>query len=192
MFKMHHLLVIVLLLAWAGLLGLVAKVIKPLAPIVAWLFRRWELQFEAMTVHYMSSSAIQSQGTIVRYSATGSPPSWTTIPEVRTIGGPDGSANLIDVTDLSSTGKEYLVGLKDEGAVQLGLFYIPTNAVHGALRDAWSNRTQLQFQIQFADTGTTILEFTGYVQNFALTLGVDEPVTANVTLKITGSSIPTT
>lgn len=140
----------------------------------------------------MSSNAIQSQGTIVRYAAVGSPPSWNTIPEIRTIGGPDGSANLIDVTDLSSTGKEYLVGLKDEGALQLGLFYIPTNAHHSALRDAWSTRTQLQFQVIFADTGTTILEFSGYVQNFALTLGVDEAVTANVTIKITGSSIPTT
>lgn len=192
MFKMHHLLVVVLLLAWAGLLGLLAKLFAPLAPFVAWLFRSWEGQFEAMTVSYMSANAIQSQGTIVRYAPTGSPPSWTTIPEIRTIGGPDGSANLIDVTDLSSTGKEYLVGLKDEGAIQLGIFYIPTNAVHGALRDAWSSRTQLQFQVQFADTGTTILEFNGYVQNFALSLGVDEPVTGNVTIKITGSSIPTT
>lgn len=192
MFKMHHLLVVILLLAWAGLLGLLAKLFTPLAPIVARMFRRWDEQFEALTVSYMSSSAIQSQGTVVRYAATGSPPSWSTIPEVRSIGGPDGSANLIDVTDLSSTGKEYLVGLKDEGAVQLGILYIPTNAHHGALRDAWSSRTLLQFQIIFADTGTTILEFNGYVQNFALSLGVDEPVTATITLKITGSSIPTT
>lgn len=140
----------------------------------------------------MSSNAIQSQGTVVRYSATGSPPSWTVVPEVRTIGGPDGSANLIDVTDLSSTGKEYLIGLKDEGQIQLGIFYIPTNAVHGALRDAFTNRTLLQFQIQYADTGTSIDEFSAYVQSFAKAQGVDEAVTATVTLKVTGSIIPTT
>lgn len=140
----------------------------------------------------MSSSAVQSQGTVIKYSPTGSPPSWTTIPEVRTIGGPDGSSPLIDVTDLSSTAKEYLVGLKDEGSIQLGIFYIPANAVHIALRDAWSDRTQLQFQMTFADSGTTIWEFTAYVQNFQASLGVDEPVTGTVTLKITGEIYQTT
>lgn len=140
----------------------------------------------------MSDSAIQSQGTVIKYSASGSPPAWTTIPEVRTIGGPDGSSPLIDVTDLSSTGKEYLIGLKDEGAISLGIFYIPGNAVHLALRNAWSNRTLLQFQMTFPDTDTTVWEFEGYVQNFQASLGVDEPVTANVTLKITGSIYQTT
>lgn len=140
----------------------------------------------------MSSNAVQSQGTVLQYSPDASPPTWSTIPEIRTIGGPDGQSPLIDVTDLSSTGKEYLIGLKDEGALQLGLFYIPDNAVHTALRTAWSNRTLLRFRMTFVDDDSTVWEFSGYVQNFQASLGVDEPITGTVTIKITGSIYQTT
>lgn len=140
----------------------------------------------------MSSSAIQSQGTLFAYSVDASPPSFNNIPEIRTIGGPDGSAPLIDVTDLNSTAREYLLGLKDEGSFELGILYIPANAVHSALRTAWSNRTSLRFRITFVDTGTTVWEFTGYVQNFRGQMGVDQAVEATLTIKVTGSIYETT
>lgn len=192
MFKMHQLLVIVVLLAWAGVLGLVAKVFKPIAPYVSWLFKGWEQQFEAMTVHYMSSNAILAQGTKFAVSADVSPPSWSDIPEISTLGGPDGSSPTIDVTDLDSTGREYLVGLKDEGSFALGINYIMTNAVHMTLRAAWANRTKLRFRITWPDTGTTVWEFSGYITGFAGDAGVDQAVTAQVTIKITGSIYETT
>lgn len=134
----------------------------------------------------MSSNAVEAQGTKVRVSADGSPPSFSDIPELRTIGGPDGSAPTIDVTDLDSTAREYILGLKDEGQIQLGFMYRPSNAVHAQLRDAWSDRTQLRFQIDFSDD-TTRWEFDGFVTGMPITAGVDTVVEGTCTIKITGA-----
>jgi hypothetical protein len=135
----------------------------------------------------MSTSAIEAQGTKFYVSQTGSPPSFSAIPEIRSIGGPDGSAPTIDVTDLDSTAREYKLGLKDEGAFSLGIMYRPDNAVHQTLRDAWGDRTELQFRIDFTDDGTTRWEFNGFVTGFSQTAAVDTVVEATVGIKITGA-----
>lgn len=135
----------------------------------------------------MSSNAIDAQGMKIWVSPTGSPQAHVAIPEVRTIGGPSGSSGLNDVTDLDSTGKEWKPQLKDEGEISLGIYYIPDNAVHAGLRTAWSARTKKAFRLEFTDTSGTTWDFEGYVTSFNVTGGVDEVVTAIVTIKITGS-----
>lgn len=140
----------------------------------------------------MSASAINAQGMKFAVSASGSPPSFSNIPEINTIGGPDGSAALIDVTDLDSTGKEYLLGLKDEGAFSLEINYIPQNAVHAQLRSAWSNRTTMQFRVTFPDSTTTVWEFSGLVTSFQQNAAVDQVIKATVGIKISGSIYETT
>jgi predicted secreted protein len=140
----------------------------------------------------MSTSAILAQGTRFAVSADGSPPSFSNIPEIKTIGGPDGSAPTIDVTDLDSTAREYVLGLKDEGTFSLGINYIPANAVHAQLRSAWANRTLMQFRVTFTDSGSTVWEFDGYVTGFAQNMSVDTVVEATVTIKITGAIYETT
>lgn len=140
----------------------------------------------------MSSNAISAQGTVFAVSPAGSPPVWANIPEIKSLGGPDGSAALIDVTDLNSTAKEFILGLKDEGAFSLGIFYIPSNAVHQQLRTAFSNRTTMQFRITFSDSGTTVWEFSGLVTSFKGDAAVDTPINATVGIKISGSIYETT
>ena len=135
----------------------------------------------------MSSNAILTQGTKFAVSLEESPPNYQNIPEIRTIGGPDGQAPLIDVTDLDSTAREYKLGLKDEGAFSLGIMYIPTNTIHTLLRDAWSNRTTLYFRITFADATTTTWEFEGIVQNMSGNINIDAVVESNITIKVSGS-----
>lgn len=137
----------------------------------------------------MSSSAVAAQGTKFYVSADGSPPSFSAIPEIRTIGGPDGSAPTIDVTDLDSTAREYILGLKDEGAFSLGIMYRPDNSVHAQLRAAWTNRTLMQFRVDFPDTGTTRWEFDGYVTGFSQNAAVDTVIEATVGIKITGAIV---
>jgi hypothetical protein len=140
----------------------------------------------------MSSSAILAQGTKFAVSADGSPPSFSDIPEIRTIGGPDGSAPTIDVTDLDSTAREYVLGLKDEGSFSLGIMYIPQNSVHAQLRSAWANRTRLQFRVTFTDSTTTVWEFDGFVTGFSQQAAVDTVIEATVGIKITGAIYETT
>lgn len=140
----------------------------------------------------MSSNAILAQGTLFKVSADASPPTFAAIPEIKSLGGPDGSAPTIDVTDLDSTAREYVLGLKDEGSFSLNINYIMANVVHAQLRAAWAARTKLRFQITWQDSGTTVWEFSGYVTGFAGSAAVDTVVEATVGIKITGSIYETT
>lgn len=56
--KMHNTLAVMGLLVVAGLLGLAAKLCKPIAPIIAWALEPWEQQFEAMSVVYLMQYSV--------------------------------------------------------------------------------------------------------------------------------------
>ena len=137
----------------------------------------------------MSSSALEAQGMVIQRGAVGSPESpltYTTIPEVTSISGPDGSASEIDVSDLSSTAKEFRMGLKDSGSVTLEFMYIPGNTVHANLRSDWSARTLTPFKLIFTDSPETVWYFDGYVQNFSTSAAVDAALAGSMTIRISG------
>jgi hypothetical protein len=139
----------------------------------------------------MSDIALEAQGTIFYVGDAGSPPNLTAIPEIRSIRGPDGQASWIDTTDLSSTAKEGRPGLKDEGQIRLSIFYVPDNAVHATLRNAYSARTKKRFGIDFTDTAPiTKWEFDGFVTGFSIQGEVDGALVAEVTIKITDAIVP--
>ena len=112
----------------------------------------------------MSSSALDSQGMLIKWQdTTGSPYVYTTIPEVSEISGPGGQAAEIDVTDLSSTAKEFRMGLQDEGQITLSLNYIPQNAVHEGLRTDRSNQSLRSFHIVFTDSPETTVRLSSHI-----------------------------
>ena len=134
----------------------------------------------------MSSTAIIAQGiTIARMGTT----AFETIPNVVSFQGPGGQAQVIDVTNLSSTAKEKRMGLRDEGSLSLSLHFDPDNAVHDGLRSDRANRTRQQFRITFTDTIPTVWTFYGYVTQFSVQGGVDAVVEASVTIEIDGDII---
>lgn len=134
----------------------------------------------------MSSSALETQGLVLKKGDGASPEVFTAVPEIVDISGPDGSAPEIDATDLSSTSKEYKIGLKDNGSVTFNMHYIPANTTHAALRTAWSNRTLTNFQMLFTDSPQTQWSFAAYVQNFSMSASTDDTIKASVTLRISG------
>ncbi len=134
----------------------------------------------------MSSSALESQGMQLKISDLASPEVYTAITEVFDIGGPDGSANEIDVSDLDSTAREFRMGLKDSGTLTFGLNYIPTNTQHNLLRTTWTARTVGHFQMLFTDSPQTTWSFNAYVQNLSISNSVDSKTEGSVTLRITG------
>ena len=135
----------------------------------------------------MSTSALSSQGVTIAVGA-GSPDVPVTIPDVVSINGPSGSATVIDASDLSSTAREKVMGLMDEGQVTLEMHYLPDNAVHETLRAARAAKTLKSFVITFTDTvPATWFRFNAYVTGFAVTSGVDQLLNASVTLEITGA-----
>jgi len=135
----------------------------------------------------MSTNALDAQGIVLKIGDGGSPEAFTEVQEVKSLAGPGGSAADIDVTDLSSTGKEFKVGLMDEGEVSFDIHYIPGEATHASLRSARAARTLKSFQIVFTDTPATTWTFSAYVKGFQTSAAVDQVVTATVTLRVTGS-----
>lgn len=134
----------------------------------------------------MSDNALSSQGVTIEVGDVGSPADYAVVPEVMSINGPSGSASIIDVTDLSSTAKEKVMGLMDEGQVQMDVNYIPTNAVHEELRAARAAKTLKRFRIAFTSTPTVYFEFDAYVTGFQVSNAVDAVTKVAVTLEISG------
>src|SRR5687768_8893913 len=135
----------------------------------------------------MSTNAQSAQGMTLQMSPSGSAEVYVTIPELRNINGPTGQANEIDVTDLSSTGKEYVLGLQDFGDITADGFYLSDNAIHRAVKAAFSDGVVRKFRLPFTDTApATIWEFSGYIKTFSITAGVDQVVGMNLAVRTTG------
>ncbi len=136
--------------------------------------------------------AISAFGTLLKIGDGGTTETFTTIAEVTNISGPKLSVNTIDVTSHSSTGKQFISGLKDGGEVTFTINFAPTGATHsrtsGLLKD-YENRTLRNFQLVFPDAGSTTWSFAALVTNFDAKMPVDGALTADVTLKVSG--VPT-
>ena len=105
-----------------------------------------------------------------------------------------GTATEIDVSDLSSTAKEFTLGLADNGSMTLDLFYDPQDPGQQALETLRETSASNGFRVGVRNpqasgspTGYTLLSFTGFVQTFPISLAVDAAVTGSVTVRITGA-----
>ncbi len=139
----------------------------------------------------MSSNAIDAQGTILAIGDGATPTeTFTTIPEITSIQGPGGSASEIDVTDLSSSAKEFRMGLQDEGQITLEMNWIPTNTQHKQLMTDRANQTLRNFKLTYNDypSGTdTTKTFSAFVMSITESQGVDAVLKASVTLRVSGA-----
>ena len=122
--------------------------------------------------------AIESQDATVEYGIT-------TIGEVITVGGPGGSASIIDISHLGSSAVEKLLGLPDEGQVTLECNYVALDAGQIACRVARAARTSSEMVITLSDLST--LTFDAYVMGFAISSGVTQQVKVSITLEIDGA-----
>jgi len=132
-------------------------------------------------------SALRAQGVLVKRGNGASPEVFTSIGEVVGFNGPSGTASIIDVTNLSSTAKEKILGLKDEGQVTLDLNLDPDDTQQAGLRSDRDAGTERNFQIVLTDTGTTTLSFAAFVMGFSVQGAVDQKIAASVTLEVTGA-----
>lgn len=132
--------------------------------------------------------ALESQGTVIKRGDGGGTEVFTTITRVVSISGVgNGASTEIDITDLSSAGKEFLMGLKDEGEISLAINYDPDDAEQDGLRTDRDARTLRNFQIVMTDSPATTISFSAYVKTFGLDWGVDDKVPLSVSLRISGA-----
>lgn len=117
---------------------------------------------------------------------TATPATYTTIGEVIDFTGPGGQATVIDVSKLSSTRKEKLMGLPDEGQFTFNLNLDPADTGQLAAKASRNAQTLKGYRLSMQDAGTTVLTWDAYCLAFNITGGVDKQVSASITLEITG------
>lgn len=147
-----------------------------------------------LTVKTVASSVMEvyetaTADTTTSLSFTGS--SMNNIGEIVSFSGPTGAAAVIDITNLGSTAKEKLIGIRDEGNITLEVNLNNTaTALHRTLKDDRAARAERTFDIKLTDHGTsataqpTAMFFDSYVSGFALAGAVDDVIKASITLEI--------
>lgn len=133
----------------------------------------------------MASTAIKAQTATIGKGDGASPEVFTTVANITSITGPNLEATDIDVTDLSSTAREYLSGLEDSGSVDLEGHYDQTNTQHQEMRDNVGSDTAVNYKITLSDAET--ITFSARVMAFSVGQSVDEAVSVSMRLKIDGS-----
>jgi len=135
------------------------------------------------------SNAIAAYGTLLKIGDGGTSESFTTIAEVGDIDGPSVEVNAIDVTSHSSANamKEFVAGLIDPGEISFPINFLPTETTHDDSDGLWADmiaRTLRNFEMVFPDTSECA--FAALVTAMSLKEPVDDKLSADVTLKISG------
>lgn len=128
---------------------------------------------------------IPSQGSTLTYKAAGAS-SHVGIGNLTTFTIRDGSASEIDVTNLSSTSKEFILGLSDAGSCSFDINYDPNEAGHKLLDAAYANGKVGEFKLILSTGTLKTYTFQAFVMGFSITGGVDAVNTASVSIRITG------
>ncbi|MDX1388469.1 MAG: phage tail tube protein [Acidobacteriota bacterium] len=133
----------------------------------------------------MSQNAVSSQTSQFKIGDGGGPETFNAVGDVKRIGGPTGSATVLDASDLDSTAREKKMGLFDEGQISVEGNWTGADTYQDQMRTDRANKTQRNFQIAFANGD--IADFAGFVLTFDVAAGVDELLTFASTIEITGA-----
>jgi hypothetical protein len=114
---------------------------------------------------------------------------FSAVAEVKGLRGPALSGNVIDVTSFDSGSvREFITTLRDGGTVSFACNYIPNGSGtgHQLLIDDVESGTTGNFQFVFSDSITTEMSFSGVVTGAEITAELEQAVSLNVTIKVTG------
>lgn len=116
------------------------------------------------------------------------------IAELTEISGVDMSADTIDVTTLDSPDgfREYIGGLKDGGEISISGFFYPgdTNGQMAMYNDFVAG-TVNTYTIEFPAELNAKWEFSGIVTAYTTSAALEDPVTFEATIKVTGKPVLT-
>jgi hypothetical protein len=124
-------------------------------------------------------------GTAYTSGGTATPVTFSAVGNIKDFSGFDGSASEIDVSNLSSTAKEYRLGLTDPGQFTINIDYDGTNAGHIALRSKQISGLLSNFKLTLPNAQN--ITFTGFVKKFALAGAVDAVAKTAVDIRISGA-----
>lgn len=116
------------------------------------------------------TQAVSTQGFKLEVSLDGTT-NWTEVKGITDIPDPTGEASDLDATNLASTSKEYIAGLRDSQSATVSGQRYATDAGQNILRDHVGESAPLTFRNTFSDG--EILTYSATVKKFAVTGGVD-------------------
>lgn len=108
--------------------------------------------------------------------------------QVRSIGGPNTAADDIDETTLDSTSicRDFQQGLVNSGEVALALVYDPTMVSHKVLAAMHMTRAKRNFIVYHGSSTGDQDPFLAYVKSIGREIPLDQLITCDVTLKVSG------
>lgn len=136
------------------------------------------------TTNTFAISLDTTGGSTYTSGGTATPVLWTAIVNVRSFTGFDGAANIIDVTNLSSTAEEIRPGIPRFGQMSFEIDWDHSDASHLALLTRQLSQAQCTFKLVLPDTHAA--SFNGYVMKVPVQGGVDQVVRGTVDVRITG------
>jgi len=130
-------------------------------------------------------------GAVLKMSTTvGSTATMVSAIGVRSITGPDGTADTLDVTTMDSSSEGifrlFKKGLIDPGDITLDLIFSSTDASQQGIAGAYASSSPVDFHIFLPDSTTQPAEMTVYVTGMGQALAVDDLISRSVTAKVTG------
>lgn len=140
------------------------------------------------------SQKLSGQFGFLEVADTGSPGGWLRVGGVSAINDlRSGTSTEIDVSDLQSLSKEYLLGLNDPGSANATVFYDPADPGQIQLETLRETSAINGFRVGVRNplsggspTGYTVFSFSAFVQSFPFSVGVDAAVSGTVTMRISG------
>lgn len=130
------------------------------------------------------SDAVSGVGTIFRRWDNSA---YEDIAEINSISGPTMSRSTIDTTSLDTTGgyRTFIAGFRDAGTISLSMNF--TRTTYELMKADFESDTEIDYEILLPDTENTSLNFGGLVTEIPLDIPTDDKITANVTIKISGT-----
>lgn len=143
-----------------------------------------------------TSTGKTGQGVAFKVSLGGSPVTYQSVANARSINPTGKSADEIDFTHLASTGgyREFRQGFKDGGSINVEFHFDPTDASHDSstngLLGLFNASTVFDWLIDFTAAGWAYGFYgSGFVSNPGdIDINVDGPITGNATIRVTGGT----
>lgn len=134
-------------------------------------------------------TGILTAGTSANLSGGVAGETFATVAEVKGLRGPALSGGVVDVTSFDSTGvREFISTLRDSGTVSFMCNYSPNGGGTGhqlLVADVQSGTTR-NFKFTFSDIYQTEMNFSGIVTGAEIAAELEQAVSLNVTIKVTG------
>ena len=118
-------------------------------------------------------------------------PIYATIASLKTIGGPDMSAETVDVTNHQSPNRfrEFVKSVIDGGECTADVIWDPDEATHQDVRDALKSVDSRMFNINEVFSGNPVVEFEGFVTDASFERDAEDAVTGSISIKVTGEPL---